>query len=60
MFLSKNKKNKVYPCKPQFFYIKVGFKRIKIIQACFCDVNESLLDMLDSPAFFLSVFGLGI
>ena len=23
MFLSRNKKNKVYPCKPQFYYIKV-------------------------------------
>ena len=30
-FLSKNKKNNVYPCKPQFYYIKVGFKGIKII-----------------------------
>ena len=26
MFLSGNKKNNVYPCKPQFYYIKVGFK----------------------------------
>ena len=26
MFSSKNKKNNVYPCKPQFYYIKVGFK----------------------------------
>ena len=25
MFLSRNKKNNVYPCKPQFYYIKVGF-----------------------------------
>ena len=25
MFLSWNKKNNVYPCKPQFYYIKVGF-----------------------------------
>ena len=31
MFLSRNKKNSVYPCKPQFYYIKVGFKGIKII-----------------------------
>ena len=36
MVLSKNKKNNVYPCKPQFYYIKVGFKGVKIIQACFC------------------------
>ena len=26
MFLSRNKKNKVYPSKSQFYYIKVGFK----------------------------------
>ena len=30
-------KNNVYPCKPQFYYIKVGFKGVKIIQACFRD-----------------------
>ena len=37
MFLSRNKKNKVYPCKPQFYYIKVGFKGVRIIKACFRD-----------------------
>ena len=31
MFLSRNKKNNVYPCKPQFYYIKVGFKGVEII-----------------------------
>ena len=31
MFLSKNKKNNVYPCKPQFYYIKVGLKGVNII-----------------------------
>ena len=31
MFSSKNKENNVSPCKPQFYYIKVGFKGIKII-----------------------------
>ena len=31
MFLSRNKKNNAYPCKPQFYYIKVGFKGVKII-----------------------------
>ena len=31
MFLSRSKKNNVYPCKPQFYYIKVGFKGVKII-----------------------------
>ena len=37
MFLSRNKKNNAYPCKPQFDYIKVGFKGVKIIQVCFRD-----------------------
>ena len=31
MFLSRKKKNNIYPCKPQFYYIKVGFKGVKII-----------------------------
>ena len=31
MFLSRNKKNNVYPCKPRFYYIIVGFKGVKII-----------------------------
>ena len=31
MVLSRNKKNNVCPCKPQFYYIKVGFKGVKII-----------------------------
>ena len=30
MFLSRYKKNNVYPCKPQFYYIKVGFKGLKL------------------------------
>ena len=40
MFLSKVKKNNVYPRKPQFYYIKVGFKGVKTIQACFRDVKK--------------------
>ena len=31
MLLSRNKENNVYPCKPQFYYIKVGFKGVRII-----------------------------
>ena len=31
VFLSRNKKNNVYPSKLQFYYIKVGFKGFKII-----------------------------
>ena len=45
MFFSRNKKNNVYPYKPQFYYIKVGFKGFKIIQVCFRDGYEK-------PIFF--------
>ena len=38
MFLTRNKKNNIYPCKPQFYYIKVGFKGVNIIQTCFRNV----------------------
>ena len=31
MFLSRNKINNIYPCKRQFYYIKVGFKWVNII-----------------------------
>ena len=31
MFLSRNEENNEYPCKTQFYYIKVGFKGVKII-----------------------------
>ena len=31
MLLRRNKKYNVYPCKPQFYYIKLGFKGVKII-----------------------------
>ena len=31
MFLSRNKKKNAYPCKSQFYHIKVGFKGVKII-----------------------------
>ena len=37
IFLSRNKKNNVYPCKPQFYYVKKGSEGVKIIRACFCD-----------------------
>ena len=41
MFLSRNKKNNVYPSKPQFYYIKVGFKGVKIIYVCFHDESAN-------------------
>ena len=38
MFLSRTKESNVYPSKPLFYYIKMGFKGFKIIKACFRDV----------------------
>ena len=35
MVLSRNKKNNAYPCKPQFYYIKVGFNGVKIYRYVF-------------------------
>ena len=29
----------VYPCKPQFYYIKVGCKGVFVTRTCFRDVN---------------------
>ena len=45
-------KNNVYPCKPQFYYIKVGFKGVKIIQACFHDAvgSEYVLKLYKNKA----------
>ena len=48
MLLSRSKKNNVYPCKPHFYNIKVGFKGLKLYRRFFCDVgisrvHESLL-----------------
>ena len=35
MCLSRNKKNNVYPCKPQFYYIKWGFRGSKLYRYVF-------------------------
>ena len=45
MCLSRNKKNNIYPCKSQFYCIKVEFKGVKIILACFRN------DVLKSQGF---------
>ena len=42
MFLSRNKKNNVYPCKPQFYYVKVGFNEVDIIYALLQLTNFTL------------------
>ena len=41
MFWSKHKK-KIYPCKPQFYYIKVGCKGLFVTRTCFLDEHDIL------------------
>ena len=57
MLLSRYKKNNVYPCKPQFYYIKVGFKGVKIIKVCFHDgcFFFSFLFVIYMSEFFFSL-----
>ena len=40
MFKSRNKLNNNLPCKPEYFYIKVGFKGGQHYIGMFCDVIE--------------------
>ena len=35
----------VYPCKPQFYYIKVGCKGVYITMTCYPDVHVDLLSL---------------
>ena len=46
MFLSRNTKNNVYPCKPQLYYIKVGFKGVKIYRYVFLMSQDIIYFML--------------
>ena len=48
-FRAKIRKN-VYPCKPQFYYIKVGCKGVYITRTCYPDVLKELIFM-----FYLSL-----
>ena len=51
-------KNNIYPCKPQFYFIKVGLKGVKIILACFRNEIENVMSdqalhcLLDTQQFF--------
>ena len=49
---------KVYPCKPQFFHIKVGFKGVFIAWTCFPDGKQMLFlikSKLDQAVFILGL-----
>ena len=47
-FRAKIRKN-VHPCKPQFYYIKVGFKGVNMIRTCTHDLTPILYKTDDLP-----------
>ena len=54
MFSRRNKnKNNVYPCKPQFYYIKVGFKGVKTStdKLYFCAEIRKIMYSPVNPSF---------
>ena len=51
VFFENSRANNVYPCKPLFYSIKVGFKGVKIIQLFFRDGFQN-----SSKTFFYSAF----
>ena len=60
MFLSRNKKNNVYPCKPQFYYIKVGFKESKLYRHVFVMLCGKLIQLCSMKFMTLNVnIGIG-
>ena len=46
MFLSRNKKNNVYPCKPQFYYIKWGLRGSKLYRRVFVMLGQVKIEVL--------------
>ena len=58
MFLSRNKKNSVYPCKPQFCYIKVGLKGVKLYRRVFVMIYGS--NIVYRTAYIPSSTGFGL
>ena len=46
MFSSRNKKNNIYHCKPQFYYKKVGLMESKSYRHVFCNAEDQLVVFL--------------
>ena len=58
-FLNRNMKNNVYHCKPQFYYIKVGFKGSKLyrrVLVMFCHECFSMVSMTHFPFLFSYIY----
>ena len=57
MFLSRNKKNNVYPCKPQFYYIKGGLRGSKLYSHVFVmSVSDSVKVLVVCEVVYLVSF----
>ena len=50
MFLIRNKKNNVYPCKPQFYYIKWGLRESKLYRHVFVMIYSFIFQITYSGA----------
>ena len=46
MYLKRNKKNNVYPCKPQFYYIKGALKGSKLYRHVFVCIAHTYFENL--------------
>ena len=55
MFLIRNKKNNAYPCKPQFYYIKVGFKGVKKYRYVFVMLHMYLYILWDCKIYYMCI-----
>ena len=53
MFLSRNKKNNVYPCKPQFYCNKWGLRGSKLYMHVFVMSSNALKIIWRGPRYFL-------
>ena len=54
MFLTRNKKNNVYPCKPQFYYIKMGFRGSKLYRNVFVMRSDKDADKVRVYRYYMS------
>ena len=56
MLLRRNKKNNVYPCKPEFYYIKVGLRGSKLYWYVFVMIPQyKSVEWLSSQKILLSI-----
>ena len=58
MFLCRNKKNNLFPCKPQFYYIKVGVKGSKLYMYVFVMSSLHFVPLEGCPLWFWHFLGL--